>query len=493
MKNHKTIKKFISLILTAAYILAAVSVSTALAESTAQLSDSGYSALDLSLTKTVYNAIGQTGQVKAAVIQEMDVSMYATPYYSNTSSTDSEKYYAVKVDKDTHDYLVKSGTAKKTFTARPQRVMLAASQLVCTSDNTAVATVNSDGVITITGYGVANILVTYNGGTPADSSDDVSGAVTIFATKPDGNIITIDNTLQWTDENHSALEMRVNKITDVSLSDIYEAGNKRFSASNLTSAFDPIGNDSSPLSIQVTGNSNLTTRNNYVSADTLAGGDASLIAQEYASNSRVMIQGWYYESGKGASDDAVYPKISFGYCGTTDISSSINDGRRAWQLGNKKGGYYRIWGGDANTYSSAANNTFFKKDTTPSGVTTTSASATKNLSGIDTAIKATKGWHQFALTVEPSLINPGTDYALTKVYLDGKLLTSQDIYIGDIEIGKRRVYIFLPKLGDATGYTADTAGGGNDYLHYKGLTIARFDNSQTIVDSIPADGAQNVP
>lgn len=495
--KHNLLKKLISVSLMAVYLITATVVSAENSQSV--LSQDGYMALDLSLTKTIYSAIGEKGTVKAAVITEKDVTMYASPFYANKSDATSGSYYAAKIEKAENEagytFIRESGASKTTFTARPQRTMISASNLTYHSDNTAVATVDANGIITITGYGIANISVTYNALTVQDASDDVRGAVTIFASAADGNIAAATIMPTWADASHSALELRANTVTAASVPEIAEADTERFYPSYIIPAFDPIGDDSAPLTMHVIDHANMSISHNLVSEETKASGSAELISTEYAKGSSVMLQGWYYESGKTAKE-ADYPRLMFSYAGTQDASSVRYDGRHAFQLGVKASGKFVVWGGDATIQSVTKDySNYLLKDKNPSDVTDiTKVAAEKNNSGVETLIDATKGWHQFALTAEPSMVHTGTDYVLTKVYIDGVLVTAQDIYIGDIPEEKRRINVMAMGIKNATGFATDKKGSAaENYLHYKDLAIVKLSRSEKIVDSIPSNGAQNVP
>ena len=94
-----------------------------------------------------------------------------------------------------------------------------------------------------------------------------------------------------------------------------------------------------------------------------------------------------------------------------------------------------------------------------------------------------KGWHQMTVIAEPSIIMPGNDYMLVKGYIDGMLVTSQDVYVGNVPVEERAFGFFFG--GQNVGQSK--------YVYYDDVMITRYAASKAVRDMIPADGAQNVP
>ena len=442
----------------------------------AYASDEGYTGLDLSMTKTVFDQIGQSGKVVAAVVNSKSVNMYKSPYYSSYTAT-SDKYYAVNIDPETHEYLRKAGESKTDIT-RPQRTILTKG-LTYSVDNTSVIRLNEDGSFETVGYGMANITVTYDSETPEDISDDVTNAVTIICS--DDHRMSIGQGT-WSDSEGTYLSVH-EKVDGVWQNN---GGNylwgKNASAKayqNFRLNWDPMADSDGDLVVEAIGSDvgNLTPYETYASRE---GG--------YIKNSPVIMHAWFYDSMNYTTSGTRASFISFGYSATgTNAEKTYSIAGFKNSAGAQNNSYHLI-GGD-----------YTVRSTTYKGYTKAGAALDGKLpesspSGVRNTAERTKGWHQFVVTSEPSIVNPGTDYLLTKVYLDGKQITAQDIYVGDIPVENRQcnLRVYSSKNSANTTETA-TPAFAQKYTCYKDIYVAGYKNSKKITDSIPSNGAVNVP
>jgi len=440
--------------------------------------DNGYGKLDLSLTKTVYNSIGQEGKVIAAVVNEKTVNMYKNPCYGSYNLS-SAAYYAVKVDADTKEY-IREG--EKEDIIRPQRTILTEG-LTYSVDNTAVIALNSDGSFVTSGYGMANITVVYDAGTAEDASDDVTNSVTVICS--DDHRMSVGQEF-WTNSSSGNSFFRLHEFVDGTWKN--DGGDYRWGLSRSSTAqayrgfrlnWDPLGDSDSPLVIEAFAEQTGLLTPAATHAERVGG---------YIKNSPVVMHAWFYDSMNLVTAGTAVNFLSFGYSGTT------TQGEKSYVLSgynNATSGInaYRLAGGDYTTRIGAKYFTSKSKDTSAS----TTVKAEENPSGVINVAERTKGWHQFVVTAEPSLVNPGTDYLLTKVYLDGKLVTSQDIYVGNIPVEERQCNVRVYNSKVSAG-TVDTENAFNKALTcYKDIYVAGYKISEKITDSIPSNGAKNVP
>lgn len=246
-------------------------------------SDAGYTKLDLSLTKTVYNAIGLEGKVIASVVNEKTVNMYKAPVYGSFS-TSSGAYYAVKVDGNTKEYARKG---EKEDIVRPQRTILTEG-LTYSVDNPTVITLNSDGSFVTSGYGVANITVVYDAGTLEDVYDDVTNSVTIICS--DDHRMSVGQEF-WTNSSSGNSFFRLHEFVDGTWKNDggdYRWGKGRTSTAQAHQGFrlnwDPMGDSDGPLVVEA-----FAEKTGLLSpATTHAARDGG-----YVKNSPVVMHAWY--------------------------------------------------------------------------------------------------------------------------------------------------------------------------------------------------------
>ena len=395
-----------------------------------------YKALDLSLTQTSFDAIGQTGQIKAHTIAEETVTMPVLTINGVSS--------AVELNAD-GSYKTTEGTAQNL----PRRKAITEGTLTYSTDDDSVITLNSDGSFTTVGYGVANVKVVYDKNTPDNTADDVSSNVMIT--------VSDKSKLEVYPSSYSA----TSGITLLTKKDgVTAAGVMGRSAmyAKFPLAWDPMGGEKDPLVL-----TSLVNNGHE--------GEATTAVEP---GETAVFSGWFYDNltVTGSGDF-----ISFGYAGNTGNTKVINDGNKSITIGpDYSTNSYRIKGGIYSSSWAHPNYDYGKLNTSGAA---TAAGATAGVCNVGTR---TVGWHQFVVTAETSIVNPGTDYMLVKAYLDGELITAQDIYVGNVPVENRRFNLVCH--GRITAAMSP---------YYKDLTVKTFKRTGTIVETIPSDGAANVP
>ena len=414
-------------------LLTAITLMTSLLTIVPASATTNYKELDLSLTQTTFSGLNESGSIKANLIAEETVTM---PVLTKSQWGD-----AVLLNSD-GTYQTTEGTAA----LQPQRKAITEGTVTYTTDDTAVITLNSDGTFTTVGYGVANVNVVYDNNTPDNSSDDVSSNV----------IITVSD--------NSKLKIYFGTYTGaaglttlVEKDGITASGHSGRSLmySNFNLNWDPVGTVNDPL-VQM-------------SVSNAGNGDATA---PVAAGETAVFSGWFYDTMQKANQNF----MSFGYAGTTDAATVQNDGNSSMMIAAHDATTYKLLGG---VYSSSWAHLNYNYEK----LTGTAAQANNATAGVSNAGVRSVGWHQFVVTAETSIVNPGTGYILVKAYLDGELITAQDIYVGNVPVEKRRFNIFgSPRLA---------ATGGDVY--YKDLSVKTFKRTGVIAESIPSDNAVDVP
>lgn len=395
-----------------------------------------YKSLDLSLTQTTFTGLNGNGSIKANLIAEETVTMPVLSRNSNTS--------AVELNED-GSYKTTPGTEA----AQPQRKAITEGTVTYTTDDTSVITLNKDGTFTTVGYGVANVNVVYDNNTPDNKADDVSSNVMI--TVSDNSKIEI---YAGTYSTTSGLTV-MREIDGVKESDV---SGRSSLYSVLPLHWDPLGTVNDPLVMKSVNNS--------------GAGEATAAV---AVGETAVFSGWFYDTMQNTNQHF----MSFGYAGTTDADKVQNDGNSSITISAEDTDNYKLRGG---VYSSSlAHTNYDYEKLNNAGSTIKTAISAK--AGVQNVGTRTVGWHQFVVTAETSIVNPGTDYMLVKAYLDGELITAQDIYVGDVHVSKRRFNIFANPRAAVTG--------GDVY--YKDLSVKTFKRSGAIAETIPSDNAVNVP
>ncbi len=391
-----------------------------------------YKALDLSLTQTSFDGLNQPGQIKANLIAEETVTMPTLTYSSTTMG--------VEINAD-GSYKTTAGTAQTL----PRRKAITAGTVTYTTDDTSVITLNNDGTFTTIGYGVATVNVVYDNNTPDNASDDASSNVMITVSD-ESKIEVFPKSFNNTD---ITIMRKLNGqfVNNVSYrSDMYA----RFQL-----AYDPMGSESDPLVLKSVNNN----------------GSGEVTAAVSAGETAVF-SGWFYDDKNTAAEQYL---ISFGYAGNTTAANVTVDGNKAITIATEDESNYKLFGG---VYSSSFEHTNYDYGKF-------NATGTNNIyakAGVSNVGTRTVGWHQFVVTAETSIVNPGTDYMLVKAYLDGELITAQDIYVGDVPVANRRFNIMCnPRITTAS------------VPFYKDLSVKTFKRAGVIAESIPSDNAVNVP
>lgn len=389
-----------------------------------------YKALDLSLTQTSFTELNAQGKINAYLIAEESVTMPVLTVNTNS---------AVELDTD-GSYKTTEGTVEK----RPQRKTIENGTVEYFTADKSVIDLKEDGSFTTVGYGVATVKVAYDNNTN-DTSDDLTASVMI--TVSDESRIEIYGGTWSTTSGYTLLK----KVDGTTANGV----NGRSSMyAKYQPDWDPMGTTNDPLVFKSINNSGEGEATAAVNADDTA-----------------VFSGWFYDNMLSASQKF----LSFGYAGTTEAASVTADGNSSMMIMAQDASEYKLMGG---VYSSSMEHTSRDYEK----LSTTGTSADSAMAGVSNAAKRSVGWHQFVVTAESSIVNPGTDYMLIKAYLDGELITSQDIYVGNVEIGKRRFNIFA---GPRTNTTQT--------VWYKDLSIRTFKRSGVIAETIPTDGAVNVP
>lgn len=390
-----------------------------------------YKSLDLSLTQTSFEALNASGQIKAYLIAEETVTM---PVLSINSSS------AVELNDD-GSYRTTEGTPS----AQPQRKAIENGTLTYSTPDSSVINLANDGSFTTVGYGVANVKVTYDNNTPTDTADDVSSNVMITVSD-ESKLELYGGT--YTGGNGYTILKKVNGITASGVS-----GRSAIYA-RYNPDWDPMGTTTDPLVFKSSNNSGEGEATAAIGA-----GDAAVFS------------GWFYDNMLSTSQKF----LSFGYAGTTDAANVTQDGNSSMMIMAQDASEYKLLGGVYTGASEHLNYDYGKMNASTSN-------ADGTIAGVSNVAKRSVGWHQFVVTAESSIVNPGNDYMLIKAYLDGELITSQDIYVGNVEIGKRRFNIYAGPRTSA-----------NQTVWYKDLSIRGYKRSGVIAESIPSDGAENVP
>ena len=373
-------------------LLTAVTLVASLFTAVPASAEGNYKSFDLSLTQTTFSGLGETGSIKANLIETVDTL--------------------------------------------PQRKAITEGTVTYTTADSSVIALNSDGTFTTVGYGVANVEVVYDNNT-ADASDDASSKVMI--TVSDRSKLEIypgeDNTI-YTKKDGAA-------PATSALDGYYQL------------AQDPVGTDDDPLVIHSINNTGVGE-----ATDAVVPGETAVFS------------GWFYDTMQKPGQNF----IGFGYAGRTDAASVKNDGNSSIGISAQDASNYKLLGGVYSSWYPTTNYNYGKF--ADDGVTLAEAKA-----GVQNAGTRTVGWHQFVVTAETSIVNPGTDYMLVKAYLDGELITSQDIYVGNVPVEKRRFNIYPDRRYSSTG--AD--------VYYKDLIVKTFKRSGVIAETLPSDNAVNVP
>ena len=421
-------------------LFTAVTLVTSLLTAVPASAATNYKSLDLSLTQTSYTELNATGSIKAYLIAEEAVTMPVLSYDTNSNAL---------LLNDDGTYQITAGTEA----ILPQRKAITEGVVKYTTDDTSVITLNDNGTFTTVGYGVANVNVVYDNNTSSDTTDDVSSNV----------MITVSDI--------SKLEVYPGKYTGgKGITLLRKLNGETASGVNGRSSmyawfrpvWDPVGTIDDPLVLK--------------SNDSEGRGDATAAV---AVGETAVFSGWFYDTMQNDSQNF----MSFGYAGRTDAGTGAGTGADITKDGNssitiaaQNASAYKLLGG---VYSSSFVHTNYNYGKFNDGAT----SAAGARAGVSNAGTRSVGWHQFVVTAETSIVNPGTDYMLIKAYLDGELITAQDIYVGNVPVEKRRFNIYGNQRAAST----------NADVYYKDLCVRTFKRTGTIVETIPSNNAVNVP
>lgn len=311
------------------------------------------------------------------------------------------------------------------------------------SDESIIENIGADGSFTTKGFGVVRVDVVYDNGTADDTADDIKGAVMINCYDGSaGNAV-----LEHAYVNNEQKIQRELENTYISLGGALEAKD------------DPMQNGR-----KIIGESN----NTPVACITK---NATELNEDINS---VVFSGWFYDDGSYVS------QLGFSF----DIKHTIGDRKTSYRNHTETNHKFNL-----NVSNFITNpvpyifegGMYAMKNVRQDYVAAVNGTTDNYGSISDVARK--KGWHQMTAVAEPSIIMPGNDYMLVKGYIDGTLVTSQDVYVGNVPIEERAFGFFFG--GQNVGQSK--------YVYYDDVMITKYTVSKAVRDIVPADGAQNVP
>lgn len=360
-----------------------------------------YKSLDLSLTKTTYDTIGASGSIVVC-----------------------------PVTNGTRGVAISNGL---TYSI---------------GDDSVISEINANGTFITKGYGVTPVTITYDKGTPDNSSDDITASVMI-------------NCYDGTDDDAEQIEVYAN--ADASLENIDSYTERTFNAKNNFANRVNIYTRKDPLDNGVIVLGPYNNNDSYAYSKKLS----------ELNDGTAVFNGWFYDKGESTGNTFLY----FGYAWTQDDDKqNANDGDGKFTYGKN---YFYVstssYTGGAESYVVCGGSGGIAS----SGVKYDAATAIEDYGAL-TSVKRTVGWHQYTMTVDNSITHPGTDYALVKVYVDGILVTAQDIYVGNINKDNR---VFGVRFSNMY----------SDKHFYKDVTVTKYSRSEAVAEFQPSDKATGVP